>query len=46
MHVKANTEYLNLFGFKQEDEIIGLPILDVLQPNDLNVLNKDLRKFH
>ncbi|EXS25605.1 EAL domain protein [Acinetobacter baumannii 573719] len=45
MHVKANTEYLNLFGFKQEDEIIGLPILDVLQPNDLNVFKQRFKKI-
>ncbi len=36
IHIKANTEYLNLFGFQKEEDIIGLPILDVLQPNDLN----------
>lgn len=45
MHVKANTEYLNLFGFKQEEEIIGLPILDVLQPNDLNVFKQRFKKI-
>lgn len=45
MHVKANTEYLNLFGFKQEDEIIGLPILDVLQPDDLNVFKQKFKKI-
>lgn len=45
MHVKANTEYLHLFGFKQEDEIIGLPILDVLQPNDLNVFKQRFKKI-
>lgn len=45
MHVKANTEYLNLFGFKLENEIIGLPILDVLQPNDLNVFKQRFKKI-
>lgn len=45
MHVKANTEYLHLFGFKQEDEIIGLPILDVLQPDDLNVFKQRFKKI-
>ncbi|RSN94520.1 EAL domain-containing protein [Acinetobacter pittii] len=45
MHVKANTEYLNLFGFKQEDEILGLPILDVLQPDDLNVFKQRFKKI-
>lgn len=45
MHVKANTEYLNLFGFKQEEEIIGLPILDVLQPDDLNIFKQRFKKI-
>ncbi|WP_278492301.1 EAL domain-containing protein [Acinetobacter gyllenbergii] len=35
IHISANTEYANLFGFASEDELIGLPILDVLQPEDL-----------
>jgi NAD/NADP transhydrogenase beta subunit len=35
----------NLFGFKQEDEIIGLPILDVLQPDDLNVFKQRFKKI-
>ncbi|USA53829.1 EAL domain-containing protein [Acinetobacter sp. C32I] len=35
IHLSANTEYANLFGFASEDELIGLPILDVLQPEDL-----------
>ncbi|MCP6318830.1 hypothetical protein NL491_28210, partial [Klebsiella pneumoniae] len=30
---------------KQEDEIIGLPILDVLQPNDLNVFKQRFKKI-
>ncbi|QCO21720.1 EAL domain-containing protein [Acinetobacter cumulans] len=35
IHIQANAEYLSLFGLKSEDEIIGLPLLDVLQPKDL-----------
>lgn len=35
IHISANTEYAHLFGFSSEDELIGLPILDVLQPEDL-----------
>ena len=35
IHINANTEYANLFGFSSEDDLIGLPILDVLQPEDL-----------
>lgn len=35
IHMSANAEYANLFGFNSEDDLIGLPILDVLQPEDL-----------
>jgi len=35
IHLSANTEYAHLFGFSSEDELIGLPILDVLRPEDL-----------
>ncbi|WP_410567001.1 EAL domain-containing protein [Acinetobacter sp. H1(2024)] len=45
IHIKANPEYLNLFGFKQEEDIIGLPILDVLQPNDLNIFKQRFKKI-
>ncbi|MDR2250428.1 EAL domain-containing protein [Acinetobacter sp.] len=45
IHIKANTEYLNLFGFQQEEDIIGLPILDVLQPNDLNIFKQRFKKI-
>ncbi len=34
IHLEANEEYLNLFGLSEED-IIGLPLLDVLQPEDI-----------
>jgi PAS domain-containing protein len=35
IHIKANAEYAHLFGFDSEDDVIGLPILDILQPEDL-----------
>ena len=35
IHIKANAEYAQLFGFDSEDDVIGLPILDILQPEDL-----------
>ncbi|AXY56385.1 EAL domain-containing protein [Acinetobacter chinensis] len=45
IHVNANPEYLELFGFKNEDEIIGLPLLDLLQPNDLNDFKLRFKKI-
>ncbi|MCH7312188.1 EAL domain-containing protein [Acinetobacter sp. ANC 4805] len=35
IHLKANNEYAHLFGFNSEDDLIGVPILDILQPEDL-----------
>lgn len=35
IHAQANTEYLQLFGLKSEDDLIGLPLLDLLQPQDI-----------
>lgn len=34
IHINANVEYANLFGFSSGDDLIGLPLLDVLQPQD------------
>ncbi len=36
IHTHANEEYLKLFGLSSEDDIIGLPLLDILQPKNLN----------
>ena len=35
IHAQANAEYLQLFGLKSENDIIGLPLLDLLQPQDI-----------
>lgn len=44
IHVQANPEYLELFGFQSEDEIIGLPLLDLLQPKHLAELKTRIKK--
>ena len=44
IHIQANAEYLSLFGFKDEDEIIGLPLLDLLQPENINELKTRIKK--
>lgn len=36
IHIQANAEYLQLFSLKDESELIGVPLLDLLQPEDLN----------
>lgn len=45
IHLEANQEYLDLFGLKQEDDIIGLPLLDILQPEDTNTFKQRFKKI-
>ena len=35
VHVSVNEQYAKLFGTDQVDDLLGLPILDVLQPEDI-----------
>ncbi|WP_151980198.1 EAL domain-containing protein [Acinetobacter guerrae] len=44
IHTKANAEYLALFGLKNENELIGLPILDILQPTDLSHFKQKFKR--
>ncbi|MBJ9984896.1 EAL domain-containing protein [Acinetobacter sp. S40] len=44
IHTKANSEYLAIFGLKSENELIGLPILDILQPTDLNHFKQKFKR--
>ncbi|KYQ72031.1 sensor domain-containing phosphodiesterase [Acinetobacter pragensis] len=46
IHLEANDEYLKLFGFKSDDDIIGLPLLDLLQPKDLNDFKARFKKIN
>ena len=45
IHLEANAEYLKLFGFKENDDVIGLPLLDLLQPKDLNDFKLRFKKL-
>lgn len=45
IHTQANPEYLQLFGLSSEDDIIGLPVLDILQPEDLNDFKNRFKKI-
>ena len=44
IHIKANAEYLALFGLKNENELVGLPILDILQPTDPNQFKQKFKR--
>ncbi|MGD9163276.1 MAG: EAL domain-containing protein [Chromatiales bacterium] len=43
MHVLANHAYMELFGLAGEDEIEGLPILDMIAPSEHKAFKKLLR---
>ena len=45
IHIQANPEYLALFGLKDEEDIAGLPLLDLLQPKDLNDFKLRFKKI-
>ncbi len=45
IHTEANAEYLKLFGLSDESEIIGLPLLDILKPKNLNDFKQRFRKI-
>lgn len=45
IHIQVNEDYLKLFGLKSEDDIIGLPLLDILQPQDLNEFKTRFKKI-
>ncbi|MCU7904970.1 MAG: EAL domain-containing protein [Candidatus Thiodiazotropha sp. (ex Epidulcina cf. delphinae)] len=45
MHVTANRTYLELFGLAGEEEIEGLPILDMIAPSEHKTFKKLLRKL-
>ncbi|KAF1025463.1 MAG: Oxygen sensor protein DosP [Acinetobacter bereziniae] len=45
IHTQANAEYLKLFGLKDENEIVGLPLLDILQPQNINDFKQRFKKI-
>ncbi len=44
IHIQANPEYLELFKINNEQDLIGLPILDILQPTDLNTFKQKFKR--
>lgn len=45
MHIKANSAYLQLLGLRDEDDIEGLPILDLIAPSEHKEFKQLLRKL-
>jgi diguanylate cyclase (GGDEF)-like protein/PAS domain S-box-containing protein len=45
MHIRANRTYLQLFGLAQQEDIEGLPILDLIAPSEHGKFKQVLRKL-
>ncbi len=45
MHIYANEHYLELFGFQDVDELLGLPLIDLLDADSGAVLKSKLKTF-
>ncbi|QAU23992.1 EAL domain-containing protein [Dyella sp. M7H15-1] len=43
MHVRANRSYLDTFGYADDEELLGLPVLDLIGPADANAFKNLLR---
>jgi PAS domain S-box-containing protein len=45
MHIYANDVYLKLFGFDDADDLLGLPLIDLLTPESADTLKRTLKQF-
>jgi len=45
MHLYANSVYMEMFGYDDIEEIEGMPIMDMVSPDDHDSFKKFLRKF-
>ncbi|WP_243041709.1 GGDEF/EAL domain-containing response regulator [Dyella sedimenti] len=43
MHVRANQAYLDTFGHTDFDDLLGLPVLDMISPNDADAFKSTLK---
>lgn len=44
IHSQANPEYLSLFGLKSVDDLVGLPLLDIIQPKRVSDFKSRFKK--
>lgn len=45
MHIYANTAYLKMFGYEDIDDVMGLPIMDMVSGEDHPLLKEFLRGY-
>jgi diguanylate cyclase (GGDEF)-like protein/PAS domain S-box-containing protein len=45
MHIYANQAYLDLFGYRNVDDLEGMPVMDMVAGSDQEYLKKSLKSF-
>ncbi len=45
MHIYANEGYLKLFGFTDADELLGLPLMDLMAGEGSDAVKSELKRF-
>jgi multidomain signaling protein FimX len=45
MHIFANAGYLELFGFADVDDLLGLPLMDLISEDGTDALKQELKRF-
>ncbi len=45
MHIRANPVYLQLFGYIDEEELADVPLLDLIEPDELPKVKKFMRRL-
>ena len=45
MHIFANPVYLNMFSFDSPEDVEGMPVLDMIAPDDHDIFKKFLREY-
>jgi len=45
MHIYANEGYLKLFGFEDADDLLGLPLVDLIDAEHVEALKQELKAF-
>lgn len=43
MHIYTNRSYCELFGYEDEDEFIGIPIIDLISPEDQDMFKQFMK---
>ncbi len=43
MHIYANDDYLRLFGFEDADDLLGLPLLDLVDPDHADEIKAQMK---